>query len=687
MPSRTVTVILAGEAKKAVKALTRTEKAAEKLGKVSKIAGVGIAAMATAMAVKGVKSAIEFEKQLAEVQTLLPEITKDGIGGLRQGILDLSKDMGIATSEAVPALYQAISAGVPEKNVFKFMETASKASIGGVTDLKTAVDGITSVTNAYGVSNLSAQHAADLMFTTVRLGKTTFEELSGSIFNIAPIAAATGVSFEQVSAAMAALTAQGVPTSVATTQLRSAIQALSAPTIRQRKLINKLGLDFSATRLKQIGLSAAFKEAINATGGNMEQLRRLIGSVEGLQAVLALGGEQSGKFKEALAAMEDASGATDAAFGVMAETTAFKLNKATNEFNVILTELGAVALPAIVFVLNNTVTPALEWLTTKIAEAEAAIKTMKDVIGAAKNAFDDIDPGIGKFIESTGISAEETASWTSATGIAKNTLGLLKDALGESTPKIEAQTGAILDTTAEADRWLERMSDIQFHAEIMAIKTRDATGAHIGFTESLIEGEPNIQAMINYQINAAAALSETARQDVAAEAAHLGFNESLIDTIPNIIATKEAASGAATQIWNMSQAALTAKINLIALNAVAASNIHAAQGDDLRALEEIVTARQDAAPLVSQRELNEDLFGFVTGAAEGGIVRATPGGRVVRVGEGGQDEAIIPLGRGGSGAGGQQFVFNFNGDVYGIDDLEDRVSEMVNIATARGSIG
>ena len=73
--------------------------------------------------------------------------------------------------------------------------------------------------------------------------------------------------------------------------------------------------------------------------------------------------------------------------------------------------------------------------------------------------------------------------------------------------------------------------------------------------------------------------------------------------------------------------------------------------------------------------------------AEGGIVRATPGGRAVRVGEGGEDEAIMR--RWASGrqwTGGQQFVFNFHGDVYGIDDLEDRVSEWVNVGMARGSI-
>ncbi|MFI6266162.1 hypothetical protein [Micromonospora sp. NPDC051006] len=38
--------------------------------------------------------------------------------------------------------------------------------------------------------------------------------------------------------------------------------------------------------------------------------------------------------------------------------------------------------------------------------------------------------------------------------------------------------------------------------------------------------------------------------------------------------------------------------------------------------------------------------------ADGGIVRATPGGRLVNVGEGGEDEAVVPLSKLGGGAGG-----------------------------------
>lgn len=305
------------------------------------VGGVALAGLGAA----SIKMAADFEKSFAEVKTLLPGLSEEAFGKLQADLLAFSKEMGIATSQSVPALYQAISAGVPPENVMTFMEIASKAAIGGVTDLETAVDGLSSVVNAYGADVISAQEAADVMFTGVKLGKTTFEELSASLFNVVPIAAATGVRFEEVTAALAGLTAQGVPTNVATTQLRAAIQALSAPTIRQEKLMKELGLEFSAEALQAKGLAGAFGEVIEASGGNMAVLRKLIGSVEGVQAVLALGGKGAEGFADALAEMERSTGAVDKAFDTIAETASFKFGRAFNRLKITLMEVGLRILP------------------------------------------------------------------------------------------------------------------------------------------------------------------------------------------------------------------------------------------------------------------------------------------------------------------------------------------------------
>jgi hypothetical protein len=158
----------------------------------------------------GVKAFLKFEKGMNEVMTLLPVRARRPSGTVRPG-QGLLQGVRRPARQGHPALYSALSAGVPKDNVFEFMEVAQKAAKGGVTDLETAVDGISSVINAYGAEVISATEASDLMFTAVRLGKTTFEEISGSIFQMAPIAAAVGIPFKDLTASIANLTARAYP--------------------------------------------------------------------------------------------------------------------------------------------------------------------------------------------------------------------------------------------------------------------------------------------------------------------------------------------------------------------------------------------------------------------------------------------------------------------------------------------
>lgn len=282
-----------------------------------KMALAGGAAIATTAA-KSLFDFSGFERSMNEVFTLLPGISKPAMDQMTDQVKDFAKEFGVLPEKVVPALYQSLSAGVPPDNVFAFLETAQKAAKGGVTDLTTAVDGISSVVNAYGADAMDASKASDLMFTAVRLGKTNFSELSASIFNVTPTAAALGVKFGDVTAALAAMTAQGVPTSVATTQLRQLFVELS-----------KAGTDTSKVFEKVSGKS--FKDFI-AGGGNTQQALQLLerhakdtgvgindlfGSVEAGSAALALTGGGTDKFTDALKGMEDSAGATQGAFDRM----------------------------------------------------------------------------------------------------------------------------------------------------------------------------------------------------------------------------------------------------------------------------------------------------------------------------------------------------------------------------------
>lgn len=369
-----------------VEVLVRADdKASATLGRVQqnmrRFAAVGAVAVA-GLGVATVKMASDFETSFTEVTTLFDAPQKQ-IDNLRQGVLDLSSTMGLDAVETTKALYQAISAGVEPAKALQFLEESAKLAVGGVTDMATAVDLNTTVLNAWGMAAEDVTRVNDVMFTTVRLGKTTVNELGSAMFNVAPVAAAMGVSVEEVGAALAALTAQGVPTTVATTQLRQAILSLSAPTTRQKKLMEELGLEITAEKLASEGLSAAFAEIIEAAEGDEAVLRKLIGSTEALQAVMALGGDQAQTFKDNLEAMGSASGATDEAFEKMNATFGRQFDILKSQLKVAMIEIGSKILPVVTEALQK-LTP---WLREKIPQAMAAVESAIEKVKPFIRAF------------------------------------------------------------------------------------------------------------------------------------------------------------------------------------------------------------------------------------------------------------------------------------------------------------
>ena len=132
------------------KGFNKIEKSFNKFGSLAtKNLTVPIAAGTTAMAL-ATKKAIDFDNGMRQVATMLPKLSKEGFGSLKQETLDFAKEIGKVPEEVIPALYNALSAGIPRENVFDFLRTASSGAVAGVSDLTTSVDGLSSVVNAYG---------------------------------------------------------------------------------------------------------------------------------------------------------------------------------------------------------------------------------------------------------------------------------------------------------------------------------------------------------------------------------------------------------------------------------------------------------------------------------------------------------------------------------------------------------
>lgn len=331
---------------------------AKKVGKLGIQAGAAFTGAAVAVGVQGVRAAADFESAMNEVMTLLPDASENVFGELSDQVKNFSKEFGVLPNEVIPSLYQALSAGVPQENVFEFLEVAQKAAKGGVTDLETAVDGISSVVNSYGADVITATEASDMMFTAVRLGKTNFEELSGSLFQVAPIAASLGIGFGEVTASLANLTAKGVPTSVAATQLKAAFSELGKEGTKASDMFKELSgqsmQEFLAEGHGLEGVLEVLKIGSEETGVS---LLDMFGSIEAGQAVLGLAGDGMSDFFDTMYEMNTSAGATEAAFETMDQGLSANFDKIKANLAVLSIEIGQKLAPVIAkasgFIVNH----------------------------------------------------------------------------------------------------------------------------------------------------------------------------------------------------------------------------------------------------------------------------------------------------------------------------------------------
>ena len=433
------------------------------IGTAVKAGAVVAGAAFAAFTIKGIKDLVDFDTKMGEVFTLLPGITEESMGKMKDSVRSLATTMGVDLGDATAALYQAISAGVPEENVFDFMEIASKAAIGGVTSLETAVDGITTAMNTYGAANLSAQDASDAMFTAVKLGKTTFEELSDALFNVLPMAQQAGVSFDTISAALAVMTSKGTPTTVATTQLRAALTALIAPTAKTAKAFNDYGLDVG--NLKALlaggddGLVKAMQNVLVATEGDETAIRKLLGSTEAMNAVFTLTSGNAKSMGDALEEMANKTGATDTAFQTMEKTVGHQIDLMMGSLKNLGISVGNVFLPMINDILpdlikafNNAVGPVDEF-------AKKFPGMVRDV-GALVGKFIKFGTILTTWIVTARVASALMGAWTVATNLFKtSTVGATAAVIKLNTASKANVIGLVVAAAAAASMAMKDWMD------------------------------------------------------------------------------------------------------------------------------------------------------------------------------------------------------------------------------------
>lgn len=338
------------------------------------------------------------ESAMAKVGTIA-DTAKVPLESLSSQVLQVSGDMHIGANEISEAAYQAISAGQDTGNAVAFAGKASMLAKAGFTSSASAVDILTTALNAYGKGADEVGHVSDVLLTTQNLGKTSVDELAGSMGRVIPLAAAYNVSLENLSSGLAIMTANGIATAEASTYTKSMLNELGDTGSTVGKILQQqTGKSFAELNADGKSLGDVLQILYDKVGGNATEFAGLWSSVEAGTGALSLASSGADKFNGVLQQMQADSNLTQTAYDTMTDTMAYKLDGVkTNAQN-----LGTALFDAVSGRLGEGVALAGGYLQTLSESVQ-----QNGIAGLAQGlaaVFTDLTTNVGPQLLQTGIA-------------------------------------------------------------------------------------------------------------------------------------------------------------------------------------------------------------------------------------------------------------------------------------------
>jgi len=280
----------------------------------------GLMAASAAM-IYATKTAIDFEKQLAQVSTMLGAESMHLMASYRTEIRNISKQFGDSTASLTAGLYDLLSAGIDASEAPKVLAAASKMATAGMTDTKTAVSALLDVLNAYQMDTSRVVEVSDKLFTSVFRGRLTFDQLAAKLGSVTATAHAAGLSLEQLLAAVSTITRGGVKPDQAFTAITGAINSFIKPTKEAKKEAEKHGVVLDSNTLKTKGLVGAVADLNKLSA---DQIAILFPNIRAFRGMAAAMQDVAGFQKDLTMLTLDYAGRTQIAFDKIASTVGFK---------------------------------------------------------------------------------------------------------------------------------------------------------------------------------------------------------------------------------------------------------------------------------------------------------------------------------------------------------------------------
>ena len=357
------------------------------LGRVGSVARVGLAAGAVAAGALAVGigaatvKALGYEKQMANINTLLKLNSKDSVK-LKKDLLAVSSQTTSKLGDVADAFYDIASGVADSSKHMDILIASEQAATAGFADLKATTGAMVGVMNAYSFAASDATSVSDVLISSVANGVLTMDQLAAALPAVSGLAATLGISFSDLSGSLAGITKTGVDASVASTQLKAIMTSMIKPTEELKGVFQKLGYESGQALLSDKGLMGAVNAIASVT--TKDEFTGLFANVRALTGGLNL---LSPAAQDAHKAIQDFGGATGSALKATGNHLA--LDQMRTKLVAISTAVGLVVTPRLLKFVDEVINPLLDKVL-RLGQVLGIVgdfgsKSAKDVATAAQS--------------------------------------------------------------------------------------------------------------------------------------------------------------------------------------------------------------------------------------------------------------------------------------------------------------
>jgi TP901 family phage tail tape measure protein len=345
---------------KASKQIDGISNSAKRMGKSMKQTGKQMTRDITlplaAIGVASLKAASDLDRAMRDIQSITGQ-TDDEIQQLQETMIELSTSMdtgAFSAEQYARAQYDVNSAGFEGAEALDILEVSSRAATAGQADLAAATDVTLSTLKAYNLEASEATRVNDLLFTGVRIGKQTYEQLATGVKNTGPAFAAFNIPVSDSIAALTLFSNKGVDAANAATRMNAIIFELNAPTAELAELIQKAGFESGRAMLQTLGFTGTMEKLNSVAKQEGVILSDTMSQRRAAMGIMTLTGDNMNELIDIQNELNNSSGDLNAAFAEQSKSFDFQFKKMVASLQEVAVIIGNELIPMLM--------PLIDWI-------------------------------------------------------------------------------------------------------------------------------------------------------------------------------------------------------------------------------------------------------------------------------------------------------------------------------------